>query len=314
MRFFLPVLGALAILAACSSDDPSSDDGPDGTNDGGTTPGIDGSDPNRPGADSGNDPDAPPPPPRPVVITNETASVNGRTHSYFLGVPRELDPAKSYPVVIVFHGNPSNAETQLNLEPFDNASAGNAILVYPQAFNAGDGAFNWDLSTQEPNNVDVQFVRALPDALVNKGLNIDTDRIFGYGYSGGAFFLQSMICMANDFFRAVTTSAGGAPSGLGYPTRAGNECPICPGGATATLIIHGDQDTEVGAGSGTYAALCQQLNAPCSATTQPTTPSPCVLYDGCPAGAPLEFCYIPGQNHAPWSQAMIESWKFFESQ
>jgi poly(3-hydroxybutyrate) depolymerase len=216
-----------------------------------------------------------------------------------------------------FHGSPSTAAIQLDFQPFDRVSQGDAILVYPQALDLDGTGYSWDLFRAEASNVDMPFIRALPKLLTDKGLKIDTTRIFGYGLSGGAFFLQTFICLRNDFFRAVSTNAGGAPdpTSLGLGKRPANDCPICTAGATATVIIHGQADEVVGAGSGTYAALCQQLNSGCTSTTTATTPASCVAYGGCPVGKPLELCFVPNVNHEPgWSEALPKTWAFFQAQ
>ena len=49
----------------------------------------------------------------------------------------------------------------------------------------------------------------------------------------------------------------------------------------------------------------------CKVQTSPTTPSPCVAYQGCKN--PVITCKIPGVGHKIWDQGPKATWDFFAS-
>ena len=242
-----------------------------------------------------------------VTFTPGTLVVNGTARTYMLGVPSTYDPARSYPLVMLFHGNPGTIEQMMAGQPFETVSQQDAIVVYLQSTNADGqaaGAFDWDLNATS-SNVDIPFVHQLPAELVtNKGLHIDPTRIYGYGYSGGAFFLQSLQCVGADVFHALACNAGGVPNG------GGSSCSSCSTNTVPTILIHGQADDVVGPASGEAEARCQAQSSGCATTQTATTPSPCALYDGCRSA--VEWCYVPGITHnPPWSASLPTAWAFF---
>ena len=252
-------------------------------------------------------PDATPAPT--VTFTQESVTVNGVTRQYVLGTPSTYDANRSYPLVMLFHGNPGTIASMMAAQPFETVSQQDAIVVYLQALNASGqvaGAYDWDLGATS-GNVDVPFVHQLPDELVTtKGLSIDRTRIYGYGYSGGAFFLQSLQCVGADVFHALACNAGGVPNG------GGSNCSTCSTSTVPTILIHGQADNVVGPASGEAEARCQAVSSGCATTLTATAPSPCQLYDGC--RSPVEWCYIPGITHnPPWTESLPTAWAFFTS-
>lgn len=309
MRAFFLGCGALLVLVgACSDDAPSSalvnnEPAPS------ASANVNRSDAGGASADAGGDaaaPDAETPDPEPVVYVNytqETMTVNGQARTYWLGTPKELEAGKTYPVVMSFHGNPGSAQLSMEGERFDSVSKGDAIVVYPQALWAdGNGLFNWDHSVST-SNVDIPFVDALPGELATKGLPVDATHIYGYGYSGGAFFMQSYQCLrGGNIFRAITSNAGGVPGG------GGSTCSTCSAQTVPTLLIHGQADTETG--DGKDEARCQAASSGCSSDLTDTAPAPCQVYGGC--RSVVQRCSIPGLEHYPgWSESLTTAWTFF---
>jgi polyhydroxybutyrate depolymerase len=243
-----------------------------------------------------------------VVATEETMEHGGRTRRYILAKPKDYDENKSYPLVLSFHGNPGTHDGMANGLPFDSASKGEAVIAYPAAAS-GD----WDIYTPTDSNADMNFIRALVDEIKGK-VNIDGDRVFAFGYSGGGFFITHFVCRFGGVFKAISVNAGGGPDEeqMGYDQR-DNGCYICPGGPIATLVTHGANDTEVETASGEFTATCFASTNECGGSRSATTPEPCELYDGCPDDKPVKRCIIPGLGHGPWRDAMKEAWAFFES-
>ena len=251
------------------------------------------------GADTG--------PPGPVVtVTTQTVKFHNKQRTYLIAVPTDYDSKKSYPLVLSFHGNPGTAQDQQMYLPFENVSKGAAIVAYPQ----GDGN-NWDLYTDLANNADMNWIAALPGEIATT-YNIDKTRVFGFGFSGGGFFLPQFTCLVGGVFKAISANSGGGPdeSQLNM-AQYDNGCYKCPGGPVPALVIHGTNDTVVLPSSGDFTHACYATFNGCADTLSATTPSPCQQHDGCPAGKPVKWCLIPGLQHAAWSQAMTASWDFF---
>ena len=291
------VLGAL-VLGACSSSDGGTRTSTSG--DGGTTPSSSGGSTTSPGSNAI------------VTKTTESVTVNGQSRLYILKVPTSLDKSKSYPLVMDLHGSPGDAAGQSG-DGFETTTGQNAIIVYPQALNEDSGAFSWDLASLAKKNQDVALLEALANELkTTKGLNIDTTKVFGYGYSGGGFFLQVYQCLGANAYRAISASAGGSPDSLRSTLgpQDPDKCVACPGTPVPELIIFGANDDTHG---GDFQALCQAQLSSCGTTRADTTPTPCQKYDGCPADKPVTYCNVPGLGHESWSQAIPTSWDFFKT-
>jgi polyhydroxybutyrate depolymerase len=249
-----------------------------------------------------------PPPSVDIDLTTVTTSFNGIPRVYDLGLPKAYDANRAYPLVMLFHGNPGTKEEMRGFAPFENVSKGDAILVYP---NASDGA--WDLYTPTESNKDMNWIRALPGEIAGK-YHVDQSRIYGFGFSGGAFMMAQMGCrFGQSAFRAVYINSGGGPEEAqsGFPQRA-DKCYVCPGGPLPTLIVHGDVDGTVVKSSGGFTSKCVSETNGCSEPpSQPTSPSPCLAAPGCQK--PVEWCLIPKMGHEVWSQGMQAAWDFFRA-
>jgi polyhydroxybutyrate depolymerase len=243
-----------------------------------------------------------------VVTTEETMEHGGKTRRYILAKPKDYDENKAYPLVLSFHGNPGTHTGMAEGLPFDSASKNEAVIAYPAAAT-GD----WDIYTPTDSNADMYFIQALVEEIKGK-LNIDGEKVFAFGYSGGGFFISHFACRFQGVFKAISINAGGGPdeAQMGYGKRE-NGCYICPGGPIATLVTHGADDTEVEPASGEFTATCFASTNECGDSRSPTTPQPCEKYDGCPDDKPVKRCIIPGLGHGPWADAMKEAWTFFKS-
>lgn len=306
MRFFLVrVAGAVALVVAafaCSSGSTggSREDGPATAPTGSPPTGSGGSN-GASGAQDGTSE-------RNVTITTETMDFGGATRSYLLAKPVDYDAKRSYPLVLSFHGNPGRAENMARIIPFDAVSKKEAIIVYPQALNGA-----WDLYTPTESNSDMYWIEVLP-AEIAKKVNIDPLRVYGFGYSGGGFFLPQFTCRIGGVFKAISVNAGGGPDEeqMGYGKH-DNGCYVCPGGPVAIIVTHGGKDTAVVPESGDFTKTCFATTNGCGETVSPSAPAPCETYDGCPADKPVKWCLIPDQGHGVWPNAVTEAWAFFKS-
>lgn len=290
-----------ACFAACSDSSdgtsPSTNvtrDGGDG--DGSTGPTSPDDAATGPGQDVDAEPDAEQPVPK-VDVTNETITVDAVSRDYVLAVPKNYDATRAYPLVLVLHGDGGDGASMRDLHRVDDVSGEDAIVAYPTGINAA-----WNQSLDVPNNPDMHFMTQLVDALKGR-YTIDAGRVFGVGYSSGAFMLNQISCVMS-MFRAIASHAGGAP--YPYP-------PDCSGGSPiAAMIFHGDADHTVELDTD-YAAPYWAQRAGCAGDTSPTTPSPCQAYNACPSDKPVEICVIPGLGHIPWSEGVNAEWAFFQA-
>ena len=237
-----------------------------------------------------------------VTVTNESVMVDGTKRTYTLVVPKSYDATKKYPLVLELHGNGGDGSSFHQFYPFETASKDAAILAYPTAIDS-----DWNLFDAPPGNRDIRFMQVLVDALAAK-YSIDTGRVFGDGYSNGAFFLNQVACRVG-FFKALGNSAGGAPYDDSNGTKA------CAAVAKMPIVVmHGDQDFAVGVDSGQGTASYWSNVNGCAGTLGASTPAPCKAYDGCPANAQVHYCLVAGLGHVPWSQAAATAWAFFLAQ
>ncbi len=248
-------------------------------------------------------------PPPPDLLTPETITVGSRTRSFGVRIPKTYDPLVAYPVVFLFHGNGGDGASLYGYFKFQVASRESAILVYPNAEN-----LDWDLYTPMATNKDIAFVDAMVASLSAR-YTVDDTKIFGWGWSNGAFFVNQVACRRSGLFRGIASHAGGAPYEPSDPNRKWpNGAQQCPGQTAVPFLgFHGDQDPVVGIAGGEYNATYWAYVNGCGGTRVATTPAPCAAYPSCSAGKPVVFCSIPGFGHGIWDQAAKASWDFFRS-
>ncbi len=312
------VSSGLVVSSACGSSEvagaPDAATGPDS-----------GADSFVPGADSATDPDGepardaatradtsveedatPPPPPDPLV--GHTLQVGARTRSYGVRVPKTYDPLVAYPVVMVFHGDGGTQDNMYGYFKYQVGSADEAILVYP----SGEGQ-TWDLYTPAATNKDIAFLEALlPDVAAR--YSIDSARVFGFGWSNGAYFVNQVACRRSGYFLGVASHAGGAPY---EPNDLNRKWPNgfqqCPGQTAVSFIgFHGLDDGVVGYPGGEFSATYWAYVNGCGGTRQGTTPAPCESHPNCTSGKPVTWCPIPAIGHGIWADAAKTSWDFFK--
>jgi polyhydroxybutyrate depolymerase len=246
------------------------------------------------------------------TVTSETVSVNGTNRTYTLSVPKNYDPGRTYPIVLVFHGDGGNGAGLRGYYFFEAASGTDAIVAYP------DGAGgSWDLYDFDPNNPDFDFMASLINQLAGK-YNVDKTKVLGTGWSNGAFFVNEVACNRPGLFAVIAPNSGGAPGTNGgadpfmYPNGflkcVNNEAP------TPAFIVHGKADTTVTPDSGEFDDQYWSYVNGCATTSTSTMPTPCISSDGCPTGEAVVYCEIPGMGHAVWSGTAPGAWAFFKAQ
>ena len=166
-----------------------------------------------------------------------TLVAEGFERLYLVHVPPGYDPARPPPVVLAFHGTPSDAAEMRRITDFDRvADARGFVAVYPEAA-VGDwstGCLACPSAADHARIDDVGFVRSLIDRLAAQ-LPIDRRRVFAVGFSNGALFTNRLACEAADAL------AGAAL--VGATLLDPEFTPPCdPARAIPMAVIHGDRD------------------------------------------------------------------------
>jgi polyhydroxybutyrate depolymerase len=239
-----------------------------------------------------------------LAVTRETLVVGGERRTFLLLAPN--DSGRAFPLVLVLHGDGGSSDSFHQGFPFEQASGANAILVYP------DAPRGWDLETIG-GNTDIAFVEAIVGTLSERFV-VDRRRVFAAGYSRGGFFANMMACERSGLFRAISSSAGGAP--YNRSERHPNGFPKCPGQTpTPTIALHGFRDLSVTLDSGRFTAEYWGYVNGCRPTErEPTGYSECIAWRGCAPGAAVVFCEIGNLGHWVWDRAAEASWTFFLTQ
>lgn len=237
-----------------------------------------------------------------------TSSGSSRTYSRF--VPTDYDASRSYPVVFAFHGDGGTGSSIRDALGLETPAASNAIFVYPDATE--DSGRSFDLETPRASNADMQLVVDIL-ADLDGSYHVDHSRVFATGMSRGGYFVNFLNCrFGTALLRAIAAHSGSGPYGPDVEYDENGHL-MCEATAAAALMIHGTADNVVPIDDGRYSRFEWLWHNQCSETTTPIAPSPCVQYDGCLAGKPVEWCEIPGLGHAVWSQAGTAIWSFFAS-
>ena len=245
----------------------------------------------------------------PGFVAQSTVTFSGGGKgTYSLYLPGGYDGSTTFPVIFAFHGDGGNGEGMRGAM-LEQASAGGAIIVYPDGPNQ-----TWDLETPPAKNRDYAFFDALVTD-VKANLCADPKRIFAFGFSRGAFFANQLGCFRGDVLRGISANSGGGPYSNDGNDFDQNGFFKCPTPAVAALIIHGQNDNQDGVpyAAGEKSRDHWRLRNACGTTSKPYDPSPCITYDGCPAGHAVAWCSIPGMGHQIWSGTPQAVWSFFSA-
>lgn len=178
--------------------------------------------------------------PAPTVSVQRTLRHDGLVRSYRLYVPTALKPARSRPLVLVFHGlgmSASGAEW-MTREGFNRlADRAGFLVAYPEgvgrAWNAGArGPVSW-LWT---NTDDVGYVAALIDALAAE-FQLDRRRVYATGFSNGGFLCHRLGLELPGRIAAIAPVAGTLLPATADAGPTDSAMPVC--------MIHGTADSLV---------------------------------------------------------------------
>ncbi|WP_133469659.1 alpha/beta hydrolase family esterase [Paraglaciecola marina] len=152
---------------------------------------------------------------------------------YRLFTPSKYNPQTSYPLVLNFHGTNSDPYNQEVLTRFEKLGQQKQfIVVSPLAlFTRNDREpITWNVD-YEPGPDDVIFISHLIKHL-NRTFNIDGNKIYATGFSGGARMSSRLACAIPHKIAAIAPVAG-----LRFPD-------LCkPNHGVPIISFHGEKDT-----------------------------------------------------------------------
>ncbi len=227
-------------------------------------------------------------------LRDESLDVAGVTRTYLFSVPEGYDADVALPLIFGWHGAGGRGEDSRNHIRVEQASAGAAIFVYPDALPLPGFAAGWEL---DEAGRDVALFDALLE-LVSSDYCVDLGRVFSYGFSFGGYFSNSLGCFRADRLLAIAPIAGGGP----------------PGGCEGTVsvwIAHNQDDDVVAFAEGETARDHWLVSNACGAESAPVDPAPCVEYGGCEEGRRVVFCAPETGGHGSHGYAGAAVWNFF---
>lgn len=241
-----------------------------------------------------------PPPSADVVVSDESVDVDGAQRGYKLVVPKTYDANKKYPLIVAMHGDGQNAADFVTFSKLDVVAGTEAVMAFTdQSLNLKD-LFD--------ANPDQKMVPAIIAAVKGKR-SIDDAKIWGFGYSKGAYQIGEILCSGKSIFTAIAVHAGGAPQ-----DKDGDGNPDCANPVTVPMFVTGgEKDKEQG--SEYYAQFFAERRG-CDAYGPRAKASPdiCGKFNGCDNGPPLLFCEVPGQPHFPmYDDAAAHSLAWFKT-
>jgi polyhydroxybutyrate depolymerase len=239
-----------------------------------------------------------------------SVELDDQTRSYQVHVPATLDLGRPAPLVLAFHGAPSNALEMRELSELDPVAAVEGfVVVYPEASHTGD----WNTSCRDCSAAgvlqydDIAFTEVIIEKMA-LDMRIDLDRVYAVGFSQGALMTFRVACDLSHRVAAVATV------GATMLEWQGDHCG--PLRAVPIAMIHGTDDEEFPPG-GRVGGLVRSVSVDemvthwvatdgCGATPATadlpdtaddgTTVSR-VTYSGCSGGAEVVLYRVEGGGH-----------------
>lgn len=223
-------------------------------------------------------------------LDQRTISVRGVERTYWVAVPVDRGPAPA--TLVVFHAAGGSGEAVARRSRLHLTGIGRKwFVIYPNGLDK-----TW-------NATDVEFARAVVDAVQQSDKRIDKSKTYAAGAGSGGELAEQLACEASDRFAAIAVVSAGVPEAVRANCK--------PGEATPLLILTGPSQK----GSDTFdfwrktygctgTPAAEQKDGPVAATI--STAKPC--RDG------SEIRHVVGNNSGnnPWvEQAAIEMNQFF---
>jgi poly(3-hydroxybutyrate) depolymerase len=216
--------------------------------------------------------------------------VGGSQRPYSTWLPKDYDPTRGYPVILLLHGCGSGT----NNLPMEHQTGADAVLIR----GTGSGA-----DTCWNDNADLPFIDAMVED-VQARFCTDTSRFFAVGYSSGSWVASLLSCIRADVFRGIATVAGGENSRPG-------ECR----GPVARMFFNdvGDPYNLIEWARPGRDRMLDTNECDDPPASDPVDPAPCVSYRGCSSGYPVVWCETTGHGHGRRDDVAAPAfWNFFQ--
>lgn len=128
---------------------------------------------------------------------------------YLLYIPVRYDFKIRAPLIILFHGTPSNAKQMIAVSGMDKLSEEIGFVVAaPEGIYEYSWGAGWNTTNNDPEGVnDIVFTKDLIEE-ISANVYIDSKRIYATGYSAGAMMSSHIACELSDIFAAIAPVAG----------------------------------------------------------------------------------------------------------
>lgn len=232
---------------------------------------------------------------------NNTLTVNDKTRSYLLELPKNYDSKKEYPLVIGLHGRTNSNEMVRDYMWLMGwwrrwVEAQEVITAYPA------GLWAWPYTWHQEENIDLFDAMILE---VSENLCIDKSEVHIVWHSLGAYFSNKLSCQRWDVINTMTAVAG---SGVDLDCR----WPV------ASLILHNKADRLAAYSGSEYAVKVRMQKNMCTWESRKQTIwwLNCEVYNECSTWNPVAFCTeYPTYGDVPHSrptQAAAGVYEFIE--
>jgi polyhydroxybutyrate depolymerase len=247
-----------------------------------------------------------------------SVEVDGGQRSYLVHVPEGLALDGPLPLVLAFHGAPSNGEEMRAIAGLDDVAASEGfVVVYPEASRTGD----WNTSCRDCSGAgafeydDIAFTETIIEKMA-LDMSIDTDRVYATGFSQGALMTFRVACELSDRIAAVATVGATMLQWQGEHCGLARPVPIA--------MVHGTDDEEFptdGRSAGLVRSVtveemlvhwitADECGAPPVVSDLPDvaddgTTVVVEVWGGCAAGAEVRFYRVVGGGHT-WPGSTVE--------
>jgi poly(3-hydroxybutyrate) depolymerase len=229
-------------------------------------------------------------------VGDSSIPIRGVAAAYTITLPPGYEPNTPVPLIFAFHGRNQN---HIQLRTQDAAGiqtelGGRAVMAYMKS----QGGPGWNFDAEVPPSI--EFFEAMYDQMLGSYC-IDTAKVFAVGHSSGAYFADILACRYGNLLRGIGDVAGAIQERS------------CVGQPVAGIFVHGATDVVVpNAGGREVRDQFIALNG-CQQSTQPGAVSPCVAYDGCQAGFPVQWCEHTEPTYSNENGPTNHGWPSFAS-
>lgn len=223
-------------------------------------------------------------------------TIRGTSADYVVTLPPGYSPTLPTPLAFGFHGrNQTHIQFQtMDARDIQSELGSRYIMVYPKS----QGGPGWNFDAEVPPSI--EFFDALY-AQMTANYCVDLSRVFGVGHSSGGYFAIILACRYGSLLRGIGAVAGAFQEAM------------CTNERVAGLFVHGPNDTVVNIAGGREARDQLLARNGCQQTTVPGVEPQCQAYEGCAAGFPVQWCEHTEPTYSNENGPTNHGWPSFAS-